>query len=274
MSGGRTHVGMTTFDESLHPRDKSGRFQRKPDAPSGTLTDSGTGTLSPKQLGIMGLGPDTPNRFAEPFDTERGERPLRPYVALTPADDDEFFDAPAGSILSIAEPTSLTRYVKTDSAYGWEKLSDRNTRSGAIEAGELWGRLFREDGTMRESMLSAPHGTLFSDQHYFVPAATVDQPITAADAIKRLSGGRARLVSRSVFGDSRSDGIPPVFQGTLTVSCTADGYLQYRSTGGQRGASRGVQLGGAELFDRGGDIVIRKEELAGYGWEEVLRVSG
>lgn len=270
-----------TFDPAAHPREQTGKFTTKEnDAPTGALTTAKP-ELTPKQLAIMGLGRTSVNVFAEPADAEadRGRRPFRPYLPLQPADDDELFDAPTGSIVTIVDTaedgkTSTRIYEKDRGDFDWRELSQRGVTSDTItETGELWASLFNDDGTMRSALLSPPPGVLYSDASHYVLRTAVDRPITVEDAAERLHARRATLVSRSVFGDTRDDGIPAALQGPLTVSVDGTGYLRYQAVGRGRQASRALNLAGADIFDRDGDIVIRRELDEGYGWEEVLRVA-
>ncbi|MBN9214826.1 MAG: hypothetical protein J0J04_08550 [Microbacterium sp.] len=264
---------MSTFDESLHPRGQAGnpgQFATKTnDAPAAELERPGP---TPKQLGILGLGPDAPNVLAEPFDAERGERPMRPYLPLCSADDDEFFDTPKGAKLSVVYGAGDVRtYRKADHEFGWVGDDEHRT---PMEAGELWASMFNDDGTMRSAMLSAPNGYLIGDSGYWTPTAQVDKPIGATEAIARLDGKRARMVSKSATFTTgqRNDGIEPALQGVLHLECGSDGYFRYRSAPQGNHSGRAQLIAGAEIADRNGDIVIRHTAGDGYGWEEVFRV--
>lgn len=269
-------VGMSTFDETLHPRGQAGnpgQFATKTnDAPGGELSAEQP-QLTLKQLGIMGLGPHSPNILAEPFDSVRGERPMRPYLPLTPADDDEFFDTPKGAKLAVVYgPGDVRTYRKADHEYAWVGDDEHRT---PMEAGELWASMFDEDGTMRSAMVSAPDGYLIGDSGYWKPTDQVDKPIGATEAIARLDGKRARMVSKSATFTTgqRNDGIEPAFQGTLHLECGSDGYFRYRPTPKSDYPGRAQLIAGAELADRNGDIVIRRTAGDGHGWEEVFRIE-
>jgi hypothetical protein len=60
---------------------------------------------------------------------------------LTASDDDEFFDAPAGSVLILcdAEFIEESRYVRDDSDWGWQAPD-----GSVIQTGELWASLFAD----------------------------------------------------------------------------------------------------------------------------------
>lgn len=232
---------------------------------------------TPKQLAAAGFGgPASVNVFAEPWDKDES-RPLRPYLPLTPGDD-EFFDARPGSSLSVRDvaedgKTSVRTYTCVDGQFTWHELSSRGTVVRAIPAGELWLDLFEENGAMRSALLHAPVGTLFSDQHYFVARDAMDKPLTVDDAIYRLAGARrGELVSRSMFGDHRNDGIPPAYQGELVIDVTDSGRVTYHRVGARDSEKRQFTLDNVEIFDRDGDIVFRQEKDSGFGWEETLRL--
>lgn len=253
----------------------NGRFGTQSHTPpEATLTGP-----SPKQLGMMGAGPDSVNVFAEPWDEDE-MRPLRPYLPLTPADDDEFFDARPGTRLNVVEKneaggTSIRTFVRSDDGDTWEERSQlHDVFQRDVPAGELWADLFEEDGTMRSSLLQAPVGVLYSDQRYYISRDDVDKQLTTDDAIYRLSGARrGRLVSRSVFGDHRDDGVPEAFRGELALELRDNGYFSFAGIGRGRQAKRGFPLERVQIFDREGDLVFRMEHDAGYGWEEVLRLT-
>jgi len=81
---------------------------------------------SPKALGMIGLGPASENVLAEPFDSIE-ERPLRPYFALTPGDDDEFFDAP----IAITPRTGGCLRTAAGSRIHWPVRTTRGGRTAA-----------------------------------------------------------------------------------------------------------------------------------------------
>lgn len=232
-------------------------------------------TITPKQLGIIGLGPESVNTYAEPYDAEEW-RPARPYLALRPSDDDEFFDARVGSRITLSQDGATRTFELTrDTRYPgpvWSERSARNVETGVLEPGDLWAEMFDDDGRMHSARLSAPVDVLFSDRTYYAHRSEIDTPLAWEEARDRLTAtSRARLVSRSVFGDSLDDGVPEVFQGTLRTSVTGDGYFSYSETSRGPKATRSLHLTAVEVFDRNGDIVIRKETDPGYGFEEVLR---
>jgi len=235
---------------------------------------------SPKALGMIGLGPASENPLAEPFDSVE-ERPLRPYFALTPGDDDEFFDAPIGTTVHMVVKgkggSRVRRFVKADDARFeqpvWHELAEfREVEIATHTAGELWEELFEDDGRMRSAMLCAPHGMLYSDRRGFVDRADIDKPITWEEARDFLAAfPKAHLVSRSRFGDSRDDGVPPAFHGKAHITVDEGGYLRITGPGRGRNAVRALHLSNVQVFDRDGDLVIRQELDPGFGWEEVLR---
>lgn len=258
-------------------RQSSGQFgTQQHSAPETTLAATGP---TPKQLAAAGFGgPASVNVFDEPWDKDE-MRPLRPYLPLTPGDDDEFFDAHPGARLSLVEKddngrTRVRSFVRHEKAGIWEERSElRDVFQREVESGELWLELFEEDGSMRSALLHTPAGELFSDQHYFVSRDAIDKPLTVDDAIYRLSGARrGQLVSRSTFGDHRDDGIPKAFQGDLELRLNEDtAHFSFHGQSAQ--ATRGFALDRVQIFDREGDLVFRQSHDDGYGWEEVVRLS-
>lgn len=270
---------MSGFTENAHPRAVDGTFTTKThDAPTGALTPPAR-EFTPKELAILGMGgPDTVNVYAEPVDarTERGDRPLRPYLPLQPADDDEFFDAPTGALLTVEDHDQAgrpftRRFQKFTEAYEWRELTERDVPSATqLSAGDVWANLFEEDGSMKSARLSAPHGMLYSDRRHYVHRTQVDEPLSLEQVFDRLHGRRAQLISASEFGDRRVDGIPDGFDGPVNVTVEADGVFRYGPvTPGHR--AHAVSVGRVDLYDREGDTVIRVEREAGYGWERVFR---
>lgn len=255
---------MTTFDETLHPRATDGTFAEKPQsAPEASL-----GEVTPYQMGLMGLGPASKNDFAEPFDTALDRRPLRPYLPLTPGDDDEVFDAPTGTVLTCSDKGAVSRFEKVFDG-SWVTLGERGAPHKRVTAGDVWGALFREDGTMRSAKLDLPLGTLYSDKTWFTSQEETDSPLTPADVEGRLHGSVVRMVSHADFGDERVSGVPEGERGALTFD-SRDGYVQIVSRG-RRPSKRTVNLSQVECFDRAGDVVLRWEHSPGYGYEIVLR---
>lgn len=231
--------------------------------------------LTPKQLGLLGLGPSSPNIFADSFDAGDADRPLRPYLPLTSGDDDEVFDAPIGTRILVVtdEQNMAVRKFERDSDDTWRELSEhREVATAEVTTGEVWEALFADDGKMHSAQLSAPLGALYSDRTYFVRRDAVDAPLSVEEARDRLRAHpRAFLVSHSSFGDSRDDGVPQALRGKLKVDVADDGYLHLAAPGRGRQASRGINLTALQLFDRDGDIVLRRETDPGFGWEDVLR---
>lgn len=255
----------------------SGQFgTQEHTAPEATLSGP-----TPRQLAAAGFGgPASENVFAEPWDKDE-MRPLRPYLPLTPGDDDEFFDARPGTRVTVVErdgnATRIRSFVRRANADLWEERSElRDVFQRKLTAGDVWMEMFEEDGSMRSALLHAPEGTLFSDERYYVARDEVDKPLTVDDAIYRLSGARrGQLVSRSTFGDVRDDGVPEAFQGELALELRDNGFFSLSGIGKGRDAKRGFPLDRVQIFDRDGDLVFRMEHDHGYGygWEEVLRIT-
>ena len=263
----------TTIAAREDARQDDGRFGvQQHTAPEAQLNDG----PSPKALGMFGLGPASVNAFAEPLDSEE-DRPLRPYLPLTPGDDDELWDARPGSRVVVSESvdgrTSLRTFVRGGTSEWEERSTERDVFVRTVETGEVWEAMFADDGTMRSSPLSCPPGTLYSDATGFVHRDRTDTPLSAEDALDRLAPHtRGILVSESAFGDTRDDGIPPARQGSLRVSVTGR-TVQLQPVGGTRGTARTLNLDNVDIFERDGDIVFRQEKDEGYGWEQVLRLE-
>lgn len=261
----------------------TGRFgKQEHSAPEVTLAD-GT-VIPPKDLGILGMGPSSENSFAEKADLANDDgiptRPLRPYLALTPADDDEFFDAPVGSELHVREKIQggerLRRYrheVGADRQSVWRELAEhREAVVAEHAAGDVWASMFEDTGHMRSARLHTPLGVLYSDRTHYVTRDRVDTPLTLSHAKWNL--GRARrieLVSASRFGDTREDGIPAARSKLMDVHLNGD-TLSYGPSNGSA-PSRTIDLSKVQLFTRDGDIVIRKETDPGYGFEETIHIA-
>lgn len=221
----------------------------------------------------VSVGAGRQNVYAEPFDLARGERPLRPYLALTSSDDDEVFDCPDGTVINASVPSLVRRYERVQGDLWHEKHVIRGTVIAELTTGEVWQSLFDEEGAMHDALLSAPHGTLYSDAHGFVVASDIDQPLPQSEALRRVSEtGQAQMVSRSSFGTFRDDGVPLALQGTLAVTTTRNNDVAFQAVGGPPHAQRGFPASAANAFDRDGDIVFRSERNPRSGWEEVFRV--
>lgn len=83
-------------------------------------TDPETG-FSKKALAMFGLGPASVNTYAEPADRIE-ERTPRPYFALTPGDDDEFFDARPGTRLHMKLPNENGHLVEKRFVRSWQSV--------------------------------------------------------------------------------------------------------------------------------------------------------
>lgn len=249
-------------------------------APEVTLAPA-TGP-TPKQLGMIGAGPASSNSYSEPADraeTEDGipNRPLRPYLALSPADDDEFFDAPVGSHVHVTTKDG-ERYFTLEQFAGKEDPVWAEHRAGSshpiceLERGEMWAELFADDGRMHSNRLHAPEGYLYSDRTHFVHRSRVDErmlPLTIESLVNRR--GQLTVVSRSSFGDQRQDGVDPMYEGQLSARVEGGKLIYGRGNGAA--PSRSIALGKVQTFWRNGLIVVRSEQDEGYGWEEAYDVS-
>ena len=241
---------MTQPRAKTTPASTAGSFTAK------TQSDP-SGGLSLKQLGIIGLGPDSENRFATHWDN-RDDRPLRRSLALLPADDDEFFDAREGVVLNIAEGRERTLWrklptTKTDGQWAWA-----NTETGEeLESGELWASLFDEEGRMAPSQLLMPVGVGFSTRAYYTELK--DEPRDADWAREQLAGGKARMAELALLerGEVTSSGAPDGNNGADKLDVTFTDYGAIR-IGAGRGLNREWNLDAVEIFERRGNVVIRQ----------------
>lgn len=245
-------------------------------APEDPLFEAPVPDLTPRQLASLGLGPASVNVYADlvDHDDEPGRRPARPYLPLHPADDDEFFDAPIGSMLTVRrDPASpeVERYELVGD-YEWQQYSHHGPRGPVMQAGELWSTLFaEEDGKMASTVLTPPHGIVYSDRTHFVPRERVDQQIdldTAVSVFKKYRG-KAEVIARHVYGD-RQDNISGVsvaaYDREVTVAFQGDDVVVGGISSHQKFSRKT-----STAFFREGDIVLRHEPEFGYGWELQLR---
>jgi hypothetical protein len=233
-------------------------------------------TLSPRQLASIGLGPASHNVYADRVDqeNERGERPLRPYLPLQPADDDEFFDAPLGSMLTVrrdAASTQVERYELVGD-YEWRRRGTHDLTGPVISAGQVWAELFsEEDGTMASTVLTPPHGVLYSDRTHYVSRDRIEQPIQK-DTVRSVfakTRGKAQVIARHVYGD-RENNISGVrvaaYDEDVTVSVQGGDIVV-----GGISTHQKFPADTSTAYYREGDIVLRYEPEFGYGWELTLR---
>lgn len=236
-------------------------------------------TLSPRALGAIGLGPVSPSVYMDRVDarTERGERPARPYLPLQPADDDEFFDAPTGSVLITrgADGKVVSTHAKFHTG-AWREVSKRGIASAVeIEPGDVWATRFsEEDGTMSPTVLVPPHGVLYSDRSGFVARDQVEEPIGVDSAVTRFRStqGRATVVARHVFGDDPG-GIPGVraaaYDEDVVIAFQGDDIVV-----GGASTHQAFPRDKVKTFWRDGQVVLRREDEEGYGYELALEPRG
>ena len=245
-------------------------------APEDPLLSVPVPDLTPRQLAAVGLGPASVNVYADrvDHDDERGERPARPYLPLQPADDDEFFDAPLGSMLTVRHDPSSTDVERYELVgdYEWRQYGHHGLRGPVIQAGELWSTLFtEEDGKMASTVLTPPHGIVYSDRSHFVPRERVEQQMmldTAVSVFKKYRG-RAEVIARHVYGD-REDNISGVnvaaYDRDVTVAFQGDDVVVGGISSHQK-----FPRATSTAYMRGNDVVLRHEPEFGYGWELTLR---
>lgn len=249
-------------------RPTGGQFAVHDRAEAEAVLRGGGSEVSPRELGIMGLGPASKNEYMTVIDNDRGRRPLRPFLPLHTADDDEFFDAPTGTLLVVADPETKAerRYIQTD-VYEWRELSDRGIQSAeTTSAGVLWASLFDEKGVMASSKLILPRGVLFSDETHYTASSFHDRPITAEEATARLAGTKQRLVSYLARGDE-DHATSDASISSVTVN---DGYARFTDAEGGVTALR-LDDPAVSIFDRGGLTVIQVSHDASYGWERTYQ---
>lgn len=232
-------------------------------------------TISPRALGAIGLGPASPSVYMDRVDTraERGERPARPYLPLQPADDDEFFDAPTGSVLiTRGEDGKVASKHQKLHTGTWRELSERGVPSATdIEPGDLWATRFsEEDGTMSPTVLVPPHGVLYSDRTHFIARDQVEEPIDVDSAVTRFrqTQGRATVVARHVFGDD-----PGGTPGVRAAAYDEDVVIAFQGEDivvGGISTHQAFPRDRVKTFLRDGQVVLRREDDEGYGYELAL----
>lgn len=252
-----------SFDEASTPRATDGRFAEKlGSAPEATLT---TPARNDPWAGSRWDAEDA-----------RGERPMRPYLPLQPADDDEFFDAPRTTVLTSFDPkvegAKVKRYQKVDEE-NWTELDVRGDHTGEpIPAGELWEDLNYGDQwnspDMKTAQLNMPLGVLYSDRSHYVYRERTDKPLSKAEAGRRFEPGATfAVVSQAGFdrktGTYRNGGVSERMAGDRTVVSSKNGKIQWDS-----GSSADISVDD-EVFERGSDIVISSK--SDYGVETVYR---
>lgn len=217
--------------------------------------------LSPSRDGVTG-------RYLSRWDSLLDERPLRPYLPLTESDDDEFFDAPEGTVLTIATGAGEDEYVRAGGAFSWNRVGTGE----AFSAGELWVRVVGDFDHPRttDARLTLPHGVLYSDRTYFVDANDVDVPIDSGELSQRLDRRRGEMVSDVVVGDAGVVTVVEPWEEPVVFDASSPGYLHYASADTDDRRSAGVRV--AAAFDRAGDVVIRLPQGDGYR-EQVFRLA-
>lgn len=209
-------------------------------------------------------------------DVERGDRPMRPYLPLQPADDDEFFDAPRTTVLTSLDPkeegAKVKRYQKVDEE-NWVALDVRGDHTGdPIPSGELWEDLNYGDmwnsPDFKTAQLNMPLSVLYSDRSHYVYRERTDKPLSKAEAGRRFEpGAKFAVVSQAGFdrktGTYRNGGVNERMAGDRTVVSSKNGKIQWDS-----GSSADIGVDD-EVFERGSDIVISSKTE--YGVETVYR---
>lgn len=241
-------------------RNANGQFGEQPKTEPEVTLGSTLTYAQEMQLGMR--GPTNDNTFQDRFDVEPDDRPTRPYLALTVADDDEFFDAPPGAHLQVSRPNGETEwYERAEGGWTWHKLSDahRSAITGSIEAGELWGSLFHET-EMDASQVILPPG-----QHFWNWQSKGEAPTTADESRARLrESPKWEMTSRYLSGDTLEAGTHSAERGSHQAVLSADGNQVTFGDAGTFPVRDGL------LFEREGDLVIRKDE-DGYGFEYAFR---
>lgn len=253
-----------TFNEQNVVRTSDGRFSEKlGSAPEASLTLANSAV------------PWEGSRWDR--DEMRGERPMRPYLPLHPADDDEFFDAPTATVLTSLDPkvegAKVKRYQKIDGE-NWVELDVRGDHTGdPMTAGDLWEDLNYGDmwnsPDFKTAQLNMPLDMLFSDRSYYRHRDGIDRPLSKAEAGRRFEPGATfAVVSQAGFdrktGTYRNGGVNERMAGDRTVVSSKNGRIKWDS-----GSEATIDVED-EVFVRGDDdIVIRSK--AEYGVETVYR---
>jgi hypothetical protein len=250
-----------TFNELDVSRDNAGRFSEKVGGtPEVSLAASGN--------------PWASSRWDN--DLDRGDRPMRPYLPLQPADDDEFFDAPRTSVLTVVDPKvenpKPVRYQKFDNE-NWTELNARGEHIGEpIPAGELWNDLNYGDWVtsqgFKTARLDLPLIVLYSDASHYVYRERIDKPLSKAEAGRRFEpGAKFAVVSQAGYDVAtqtyRNGGVSARMADDRTVVSSKNGRIKWDS------GSEATITPDDEVFDRGGDIVISSKSE--YGVETVYR---
>jgi len=231
------------------------------------------------------------------WDRADSVRPLRPYLPLQSRDQASFLNAPPATMLrqritveqssGPAREQSLTWRRSHDGP--WQQVNERGELIDAagrvigddryfygrdeagnrIEAGppvetsgeELWGRLDLMDPNQ---LLLLPPGWLYGDTRGFVLRAAVEEPLTKAEALRRLGDGSAWMMASWATFDNGEDRTKHVgtnhnVEQPRTAASVKSGSIVW-STGSR------LELGADErAYVRDGDIVIRSEHSGDAG---------
>ena len=274
-----------TFSEQNVARDTIGRFSEK-------VGSAAEISLSESPRAVDGDRPQAPEASLataarnDPWansrwDSEdaRGERPMRPYLPLQPADDDEFFDAPQYTVLISLDPkeegAKPKRYQKVDGE-NWTELDVRGNHIGElIPSGALWEDLNYGDmwnsPDFKTAQLNLPLPVLYSDRGHYVYRDRIDKPLSKAEAGRRFEpGAKFAVVSQAGYDyrthTYRNGGVNARIAGDRTVVSSKNGKVVWDS-----GSSLSIDTTD-ETFERDGDIVVRSKEE--YGVETVYRRIG
>lgn len=217
-------------------------------------------TLTYAQEMHLGMrAPTNENAFQDRFDADRDYRPTRPYLALTVADDDEFFDAPEGAVLEVVRPDgNVERHVRdahvVDEGWTWHRMDDPKV---TIQTGELWGSLFH-DTEMDSAQVIMPPGRYFENWQ-----STGESPLSAEVAREWLGRSKWEMTSRYINSDELQAGTRPSDRGAHSAVIDDDG--EFVSFGDSV-----FPIREGMLFERDGDLVIRRIN-DGYGFEYAFR---
>lgn len=213
------------------------------------------------------------------------DRPMRPYLPLRGSDDDEFFDTPRGTVVTMV---GTNERLQLTGEYEWTRVNlAGDLTDEKISAGELWadicdGEVFGYAPNMKPSRLDLPLGVLYSDKTGYTDRSRADKPISKAEAARRFTeeGAEFTVVSQSGYdltrGVYKGGRVGPRLEAPRKVVSAKPGNITWDS------GSKLTIDANDEVFERHGgevrpgtgemkhiDIVIRSKQE--YGVETVYR---